>query len=102
MTPPTHHVDITVWRPTQLRSPEGSGFARYIIWYGNAQGSNSYHNGSVYVAGHQNNPTEKLLNYILSMTTDFVRENWFIVEVGSALCATRMTTQEAVAKRLKT
>lgn len=101
MTPPNHHVDITVWRPTQLRSPEGSGFASYIVWYRNAQGSNSYHNGNLYVAGFQNNPPEKLLNYALSMTTAFVRENWFMVEVGSALRAIRMTTQEAVAERLK-
>ena len=101
MIPPTHHVEITVWRPTQLCSLESSGFASYNIWYRNAQGSNSYHNGNVYVVGFQNNPPEKLLDYALSMTTAFVRKNWFMVEIGSALRATRMTTQEAVAERLK-
>lgn len=101
MDPPTYHVEITVWDPEEARSQECSRFAACLVWYRNAQGSNSCRNGSIFIPLRHGEPPAKLLDYVLRMTTNFVQENWFMVEVGSCLRAERTTTAEAVAKRLK-
>jgi len=101
MKPPTHYVEITVWDSEKARSQEGSRFAAYLVWYRDAQGSNSCRHGSIFMPPYHGEPPTKLLDYVLSMATGFVQENWFLVEVGSFFRATRITTAVAVAKRLK-
>ena len=97
---PSHVVEITAFYNDKLLGPRTpSGYANCIIWYRAVSGDNKYANLTLYVAGYTD--PNKLLNDILNHTTDYVRSAWFMVEAGNAMRATRMTTAEAVAQRLK-